>query len=313
MKKTIAKIPVLGQVYRYLAATKYKQKFANDCYGCFWGMFDTFEAAIKAAPTTKNIGYDCAELAQEYQKMLDRGDWEASNSMVRSFDYPVLYWISRIAQQTSLFGVDVGDSLPLDTASGSQSFSETRAVSPFLRNAARTEHHIHFFDFGGNLGIHFVNYANYLDFPDSLRWIVCELPEIVKVGNASNKDPRLTFTTDFGLANGADLFLASGSVQYDKDLAAKINGLEIQPKHILINRLGLYEGKRFVTLQNGGKVFYPQFIFNRREFIESFTSIGYELIDIWEDNVDSCYIPSHPQVHVPCYYGLYFKLNNGIV
>lgn len=276
MRKKIEKIPLLGQAYRYLAATKYKQKFANDCYGCFWGVFDTFEEAIKAAPTTKNIGYDCADLAQAYKEMLDRGDWEASNSMVRSFDYPVLYWIGKISQHTTLDRVS-------------------------------------FFDFGGNLGIHFVNYANYLNFPDSLRWIVCELPEIVKVGNSSNKDPRLTFTTDFGLANGTDILLASGSVQYDKDLAAKIDGLERKPKHILINRLGLHEGKRFVTLQNGGKVFYPQFIFNRSEFIDSFTAIGYELIDFWEDNIDSCHIPSHPEVHVPCYYGLYFKLNNGIV
>jgi putative methyltransferase (TIGR04325 family) len=299
MRRVIEKIPLIGQIYRYLSATKYKQKFANDCYGCCWGVFDTFEEAIRAAPATKSIGYDCAELAQEYQKMLDRGDWESSKSMVRSFDYPVLYWIGKITQNTTLVGV--GD--------------------PVLRNAARwqslsygeTENGVNFFDFGGNLGIHFLNYSNYLDFPDSLRWIVCDLPEIVKVGNASNTDPRLTFTTDFGLANGTDILLASGSVQYDEDLAAKLDSLERRPKHILINRVGLSEGKRIVTLQNGGQVFYPQYIFNRSEFINLFTSIGYELIDIWEDNIDSCCIPFHPEVNVPCYHGLYFKLNNGTV
>lgn len=108
------------------------------------------------------------------------------------------------------------------------------------------------------------------------------------------KDPRLTFTTDFELASGSDIFLGSGSIQYDRDEIVKINVLKDKPTHILINRLGLSEGKKIVTLQNGGKVFYPYYVFNRNEFINSFKLIGYELIDIWEDNVDSCYIPFHP-------------------
>jgi putative methyltransferase (TIGR04325 family) len=271
MKEILKRMPIFKQVYHQWS----KQKFANDCYGCFWGVFDSFEDAISAAPATKTIGYDCADLAQEYQRMLDCGEWESSKSMIRSFDYPVLYWLGRIAQ-----------SMPLDLAK--------------------------IFDFGGNLGIHFLSYANYLDLPSALTWIVCDLPEIVKVGRSRNQDPKLIFTTDFELASGSDIFLASGSLQYDNDVCLKINSLEEKPKNLLINRIGLYEGKKIVTLQNGGRVFYPQYIFNRQEFISSFQLIGYELIDIWEDNVDRCYIPLHPEVNVPHYYGLYFKLNNGV-
>ncbi|WP_310486447.1 methyltransferase, TIGR04325 family, partial [Chamaesiphon sp. VAR_69_metabat_338] len=172
---------------------------------------------------------------------------------------------------------------------------------------------IEIFDFGGNLGIHFLSYANYLDFPSNLSWIVCDLPEIVKLGRSQNRDPRLTFTTDLQLASGSDIFLASGSIQYHQsDITDKMNALDRKPQHLLINRLGLYEGKKIVTLQNGGKVFYPQYIFNWSEFIQSFTLIGYELIDSWEDNVDKCYIPFHPEVDVPCYHGFYFKLTNGV-
>jgi putative methyltransferase (TIGR04325 family) len=274
MKELLKKIPFIKKTYRQYTAAQYEQKFANDCYGCFWGVFDTFEDAIRAAPATKSIGYDCADLAQEYQRMLDGGDWETSKSLIRSFDYPVLYWLGRIAQ-----------SIPLDRAK--------------------------FFDFGGNVGIHFVSYSEYLNFPASLAWIVCDLPEIVKVGALGNKDPRLTFTTDFELASGSDIFLASGSIQYDADITLKLKALADKPKHILINRVGWYDGNKIVTLQNGGKVFYPQYIFNRTEFINSFQLIGYELIDIWEDNVDSCSIPFHPEVNVPCYHGLYFRLNSG--
>jgi putative methyltransferase (TIGR04325 family) len=275
MKEALKKIPFLKETYNQYAKTKYGQKFANDCYGCCWGVFDNFEEAIGAAPPTKKIGYNCAELAQEYQRMLDRGDWESSKSTIRSFDYPVLFWIIKITQK-----------ITLDRAK--------------------------FFDFGGNLGIHFLSYSNYLDFPSNFKWVICDLPEIVKVGTSENKEPRLTFTTDFELASGSDIFLASGSIQYEEeDISRKINILKEKPKHILINRLGLYEGKKIVTLQNGGRVFYPYYIFNRSEFVNSLELIGYELIDVWEDNVDSCYIPFHPEVDVPCFYGLYFRLNPG--
>ena len=41
MKEIIKKISPLKKAYDRYAAAKYKQKFANDCYGCFWGVFDT--------------------------------------------------------------------------------------------------------------------------------------------------------------------------------------------------------------------------------------------------------------------------------
>jgi putative methyltransferase (TIGR04325 family) len=273
MKERLKNIPLLRQLYDRFAESSYRRKFETDGYGGFWGVFETFEAAIKAAPATKKIGYDCAELAQEYQAMLDRGDWEGSKSVVRSFDYPVLYWMGQILQ-----------------------------TGTFER--------LNIFDFGGNLGIHFLAYSKYLNLPSNLSWIICDLPQIVKVGKTAGRDSRLSFTTDLELASGSDIFLASGSIQYDRDIARRIEALERKPQHILINRIGLYAGKQIVTLQNGGRVFYAQYIFNRHEFINSFESIGYKLVDIWEDNVDSCYIPFHPQVNVPCYHGLYFKLIN---
>jgi putative methyltransferase (TIGR04325 family) len=127
MKEQLKKIPLLRQLYDLYAEKSYRKKFENDCYSGFWGVFDTFEDAIKAAPSTKSIGYDCAELAQEYQRMLERGDWESSKSVVRSFDYPVLYWLEKIVQTSRLDRMDL-------------------------------------FDFGGNLGIHFLTYLNYIEF-----------------------------------------------------------------------------------------------------------------------------------------------------
>jgi putative methyltransferase (TIGR04325 family) len=74
---------------------------------------------------------------------------------------------------------------------------------------------------------------------------------------------------------------------------------------VLINRLPLYEDAPFVTLQNGGSVFYPQYVFNRDEFVGSLDAAGYALVDLWNDPLEACVIPFHDKA-VP-YYGLYLK------
>jgi len=119
-------------------------------------------------------------------------------------------------------------------------------------------------------------------------------------------------------ASGTDIFIASGTVQYVKSLSSSLSLLSEKPKHLFINRLPLYEGKPFFTLQNIKRQglyyvinsFFPQQVFNKKDFINSIQSIGYELVDIWEDRADSCIIPFHPDKSVPFYYGLYFKLGS---
>jgi hypothetical protein len=281
MKRLIKRIPLITKL-RWLIKEKeyklkekeYKQKFATDLYGGFWGVFETFEQAQQASPPTKSIGYNNPDLAKEYQEMLENENWENSGRTIRSHDYPVLFWLQSIFIQ-----------------------SETNPT---------------IFDFGGNVGIHFYTYSKYLKYPENLHWTVCDLPEITKAGRkvAEKRNINsLTFTNSFEEINHKSIFIASGSIQYEGNLSNKLDHSN-KPNHILINRLPLYNGKQFVTLQNGGKVFYPQFVFNKTEFIESITSIGYELIDVWQDNVDSCIIPFHPKNSVPVYSGLYFKLRS---
>lgn len=66
--------------------------------------------------------------------------------------------------------------------------------------------------------------------------------------------------------------------------------------------------KTFVTLQNGGSNFYPQYVFNRNDFIQGMSEIGYELIDDWRSRFDSCVIPFNRDKSVYEYTGLYFRL-----
>jgi putative methyltransferase (TIGR04325 family) len=264
MKNAIKRIPLTQKIYRDLKEKEYRKRFETDGFGSFWGVFETFEAAMQSAPETKTIGYDNLELAQRYKQVLEE------QSGVASFDYPVLFWLN------SLFGKEC-----------------TRV-----------------FDFGGNVGTHYYSYSKYLIYPQDLKWLICEVPAIVQVGleiAQSCTVQELDFTTRLEDADGSDIFVASGVIQYVNNFAQSLSAIKQKPKHLLINRLPLHEGDQFVTLQNGGKVFYPQYVFNKTRFIDTLENMGYKLVDIWEDRVDACMIPFHPDHSVSVYSGLYLR------
>src|SRR5262249_36069184 len=89
-------------------------------------------------------------------------------------------------------------------------------------------------------------------------------------------------------------------------LVPRLIGQAAGPRHILIDQLPLYEGPRFVTLQNGGLVRYPQYVFNRRQFLTAIAGLGYELVDSWDCNF-SCIVPFHRDRTVRKYTGLCFS------
>jgi len=148
-----------------------------------------------------------------------------------------------------------------------------------------------------------------------LEWIICEVPETAKIGKElreSRSANYLFFTSDWDSFNQKDIFIASGSIQYVQYLATTLDRYAQKPKYLLINRLPLYDSRQFVTLQNGGQVFYPQFIFNKTEFLESIRQIGYEVIDVWKDQNDDCRVPFYQDRSVNFYSGLYAKLKSSI-
>jgi len=272
IKQVIEEFPVTRSLYYVVQKPRYDRKFSTNCYGGFRGVFNTFEEAIASAPKTKNVGYDDPELAAEYVEMMETGNWEGSKRLIRAPDYPVMFWLNTLLNVSQ--------------------------VTPTV------------FDFGGNVGFHYYAYSKYVQFPHHLKWLICEVPAIEKAGKklAEKCSAPLEFSSDFTDANGYEIFFASGSLQYLKNFSEALSQLPQKPIHLIINRIPLYDGEQFVTLQNGGKVFYPQYVFNKANFIHSLNNIGYKLIDIWEDFQDSCIIPFYPKHSVPYYYGLYLKL-----
>jgi putative methyltransferase (TIGR04325 family) len=277
MRRILKSIPFVALTYKYWQKKKYDQKFATDCYGCFRGIFNSFEEAIESAPQTKTIGYNNPDLANEYKQNF--GHEIGAPQTAKSYDYPVMFWLKTI-----------------------------------IENFDDVNKDIKVFDFGGNVGTHFYTYQKYLHYPVNLAWEICDFPEIIKAGRelADQKlievnNQNLRFTSDFNQASGKDIFIASGSIQYVQDISDSISNLSVKPQHLLINRIPLHDRYQFVTLQNGGQVFYPQYVFNKTNFIDTLQNIGYELADSWENPGDNCIIPFHMEYTMYNYHGLYFK------
>jgi putative methyltransferase (TIGR04325 family) len=130
-----------------------------------------------------------------------------------------------------------------------------------------------------------------------------------EVARERGAPPLLEFTSEPGAADGFDVLFAAGVLQYIEapPLADLIGALRRPPTHLLLNKLPLNDGARFVTLQNARVSVTPQYVFNEREFLDPLIALGYQLVDRWDDYVHSCHIPFHHQREVEHYGGFYLR------
>jgi putative methyltransferase (TIGR04325 family) len=165
------------------------------------------------------------------------------------------------------------------------------------------------FDLGGNIGMSFYQYRTRLSYPAELRWTVCDVAAVIEAGRriaAERGEQQLEFTTDRRAANGADIYLTNGALQYfDVTCADLLRELTPPPRHLLINRVPLTEHAPFFTLQHMGSSIVPYHINNLDETLTSLAALGYRLVERWE-NDRFCDILLRPDRRVPHYYGFYF-------
>ncbi len=191
------------------------------------------------------------------------------------YDYPVMFWLERILQ---------------------------------TRKAPRI------FDIGGHVGVHYFAYGKYLHFPPELTWCISEVERIVAAGRdraAREHAERLEFTDriDSLDARTCDVVLSAGALQYVEgpllwDILARSHA---KPRHILLNKLPLYRGEDFVTLQNIGAGFAPHYVWNREEFLRRFQGIGYRVVDEWAVPERNFHLFDDETRSFPSYSGLYLQ------
>ncbi len=168
------------------------------------------------------------------------------------------------------------------------------------------------FDLGGNVGNLFYSYLKYLSFGSDFRWTVLDLPKTIALGRqiaAERNENRLRFTDQLNDADGTDLFMTSGALQFfEQSLACMIAGLVHKPPFILVNREPLTTGPATATVVDGETYRLPCLLHNRDSLIEGLAALGYEMLGHWQIPERSVMIPGYPDRSAPEYSGMFFRL-----
>jgi putative methyltransferase (TIGR04325 family) len=167
-------------------------------------------------------------------------------------------------------------------------------------------------DLGGNAGNLFYCYSRYLVFPKHLKWIVYDLPTTIEVGRdlaQTSGESRLAFTPSLAITDRVDLLLVSGSLHYfDEPLSTLMAHLPTKPEHVLINRTPLMKSGASVTVQDGRTLLTACKLLSIDMVATDLKNAGYALIDSWDAPELSLHIPFHPELSVPSYTGMYWRL-----
>jgi putative methyltransferase (TIGR04325 family) len=179
-------------------------------------------------------------------------------------------------------------------------------LKPLLADAERV------FDLGGHVGIAHYAYERYLGSLSHLRWDVCDVPAVVEAGRslAAKRGRRgLFFTSDTQAANGADVLLASGVLQYlaPSFLPTLLQRLPAAPRHIVISIVPTTTGRSFFTLNHIHTGICPYLIMNEQELVTGIVRAGYEHLDSWSAPGKTLRIPLHPEQTLDAYRGFYFR------
>jgi putative methyltransferase (TIGR04325 family) len=166
------------------------------------------------------------------------------------------------------------------------------------------------FDFGGHVGVAYHGWRGYLNYPPGMRWLVHDVPAIVKVGaELARERPSqgLEFTSDPKDARGCSIFLSAGALQYvDQSLPDLLAQIGTLPRHLILNKMPMYDGESFVTVQSTGRAFHAYRIYNRAELVGQVTALGYRVVDDWSNREQHCEIPFTRGRDIDAYSGYYF-------
>ncbi|GER21244.1 hypothetical protein APR50_33605 [Variovorax paradoxus] len=239
----------------------------------FAGYFGVFEEFAQArAWLPASPEFDHAPLAAEYV--------DIRTKKVFAYDYPVMWWLDRA----------------------------------FRDGATKV------LDIGGSVGVHYYAYRRYFEMPRDLSWHVVEVPAIASIGREmafQAEVSALGFSDAASLGqvlDGNDIWISAGALHYLEN-AHPANLLaegKDCPRHILLNKLPLYDGEDYVTTQNiGNGCFSPMYVYNRQRFISDIETQGYALRDAWQVHERSIYLPGFPERCVPVFSGLYFRKLDG--
>lgn len=167
------------------------------------------------------------------------------------------------------------------------------------------------FDLGGHIGLAYYGFGRYLDLPRGTDWCVHDVPQVMQAGRdwARDHDLRgaLHFAGDPAQADGCDLLISSGALQYlDYSLPQLLQRLRRPPRHVLFNLTPLHPTRGYFTLQNLRIAICPYRVEGIPQLLAAMRDLGYIERDRWSLHERQLHVPFHPGHGIDRYYGFYF-------
>ncbi|MEL7311441.1 MAG: methyltransferase, TIGR04325 family [Pseudomonadota bacterium] len=208
--------------------------------------------------------------------------------------------------QSELVGYDHSEIATVSMEAMSEAWTSDFPVLFWMAKSLHSTRRL--FDLGGHVGTKYRAWRSRLELPEAFVWTVCDLPELVEQGRRLSEDlPQLEFTTRFEDAEGSDVLLASGVLQYaDFDLKDLLETLQRRPQHLLINKLPTHASPDQYTLENLHYSVVPYRVFDEKRFLQGIVSLGYELMDRWIVYESSVRVP-FTTLGEPTHHGFYFR------
>ncbi len=155
-------------------------------------------------------------------------------------------------------------------------------------------------DAGGHMGTKYRAFGRHVSLKPPVEWTVYDLPAIVESGRTrAMPEGRadLMFVDAIDSLPSTDLLLTSGLLQYlDIPFSTLVGKLPSRPKHLLINKVAMWDQSATFTLENFGVSMVPYQIRNRQEFLNELAELGYRILDEWQIDSLSNAIDTHAQV-----------------
>lgn len=255
---------------RRLARPFYRRQFRNPFNDKVNSYYGVYRTYDEAAAAASAFASNA--LPASYDVRAASRAYRGQLDAIRVSDYPLVYWLARLFEQGC------------------------RQV----------------FDLGGNIGVTYYGFDRYLRYPDDLRWQVLDMPVVMAAGRdwAREHDPagRLGFAEAPEQADGADILLSSGALQYlDYSLPELLQRLARPPRHVLLNLTPVHPSRGYFTLQNLNFAVCPYRIMARPELVAGMEALGYRLVDEWRSQERNLSVPFETGYAIDNYSGFHFQ------
>jgi len=167
-------------------------------------------------------------------------------------------------------------------------------------------------DIGGSIGMKYYAFSRYTRFPADVSWLVVDVPAAVTRGRElaleHNVSSHLTFSESAGDADGCDVLLCLGSLQFlPVTLGELVQSFRRRPRRIIVNTTPIHESRTFFTLHSMGTGICPYRVVARAAFVDDMSRLGYSVRHEWRNHDKDMRLPFHQGYDVEHFSGFCFE------